>query len=140
MKITLPQKTILRLLTAFASTIMLLTPATALAQVNVADAVCGGASLNATAAARACPTADTTDTTLNNVIKTVINFLSVAVGLFAVIELIYGGFRYITSGGDSGKISGAKNHILYALIGLVIVAVSQVIVRVVLVKSINTIV
>ena len=117
-----------------------LVPAMASAQVNVADAVCGGASLNASATARVCPTSDTTDSTLNNVIKTVINLFSLLVGFISVVMIIFGGFKYITSGGDSGKITGAKNTILYALIGLVVVAVAQVIVRVVLVKSINTIV
>ena len=134
------KRTILRALSVLIAAFAIMAPISVSAQVNVADAVCGGTSLNASATARVCPTSDTTDTTLNNVIKTVINFLSVAVGLFAVIELIYGGFRYITSGGDSGKISGAKNHLIYALLGLVIVAVAQVIVRVVLVKSITTIV
>ena len=110
------------------------------APVNVADAVCGGASLNASATARVCPTSDTTDSTLNNVIKTVINLFSLLVGFISVVMIIFGGFKYITSGGDSGKITGAKNTILYALIGLVVVAVAQVIVRVVLVKSITTIV
>ena len=117
-----------------------LAPAAANAQVSVANAVCGGASLNASTNAQVCPTSDTTDTTLNNVIKTVINLFSLLVGFISVVMIIFGGFKYITSGGDGGKITSAKNTILYALIGLVIVAVAQVIVRVVLVKSITTIV
>jgi hypothetical protein len=51
--------------------------------------------------------------------------------------LIFGGFKYITSGGDAGKITGAKNTILYAIVGLVIVALSQVIINFVLDRAIN---
>lgn len=69
---------------------------------------------------------------IQNIIKTVINIFSLVVGAVSVIMVIVGGFKYITSGGDSGKVSGAKNTIVYALIGLVLVALSQVIVRFVL--------
>jgi hypothetical protein len=72
---------------------------------------------------------------LNTTIATVINILSVIVGVIAVIMIIIGGFRYITSGGDSTKVGAAKNTILYALIGLIIVAIAQVIVRFVLGKA-----
>ena len=110
------------------------------AQLNIADGVCGGASLNASASARVCPTSDTTDSTLNKAIKTIINLFSLVVGFVSVVMIIFGGFKYITSGGDSGKINSAKTTILYAIIGVLIVAVSQVIVRVVLVKATTNIV
>ncbi len=73
-------------------------------------------------------------TGLVGVVKTVVNILSIIVGIVAVIMIIVGGFRYITSGGSAESIQAAKNTILYALIGLVIVALSQVIVRFVLTK------
>lgn len=76
-----------------------------------------------------------TENTLNDTIATVINILSVIVGVIAVIMIIIGGFRYITSGGDSTKVTAAKNTILYALIGLIIVAIAQVIVKFVLGKA-----
>jgi hypothetical protein len=72
---------------------------------------------------------------LNNVITNVVNVLSLIVGIIAVIMIVIGGFRYITSGGDSGNVSGAKNTILYAIVGLVIVALAQFIVRFVLSQS-----
>ena len=34
--------------------------------------------------------------------------------------LIIGGIRYVVSGGDSKKVTDAKNTILYAIIGLII--------------------
>lgn len=69
---------------------------------------------------------------LSSVVASVINLLSVVVGIAAVIMIIFAGLRYITSGGDATKVSSAKDTILYAVIGLIIVALSQVIVRFVL--------
>lgn len=77
-------------------------------------------------------------TGINNIIKTVINIFSLIVGVVAVIMIIVGGFRYITSGGDSSNVSSAKNTIIYAIIGLVIVALAQFIVQFVLNKVTNS--
>jgi len=71
-------------------------------------------------------------TSIDNTIKSIVNLLSVAVGVIAVIMIIVGGFRYITSGGKQDSVASAKNTILYAVIGLVVVALAQVIVRFVL--------
>ena len=68
-------------------------------------------------------------TEVDNIIQTAIDIISIAVGIVAVIMIIIGGFRYVTSNGDSGAVTGAKNTILYAVVGLVVVAVAQIIVR-----------
>ena len=54
------------------------------------------------------------------VFKQVTNTILYIVGIIAVIMLIIGGIRYVVSGGDSKKVTDAKNTILYAIIGLVI--------------------
>ncbi|MCA1807365.1 MAG: pilin [Actinobacteria bacterium] len=69
---------------------------------------------------------------VQGIITTTINIFSLVVGVISVIMIIIGGLKYITSGGDSGNVTGAKNTILYAVIGLVVVALAQVIVRFVL--------
>jgi hypothetical protein len=69
---------------------------------------------------------------LNNLIRTIINLLSIVVGVVAVIMIIIGGLRYITSGGSDTGVTSAKNTILYAVIGLIIVALAQLLVRFVL--------
>ena len=74
-------------------------------------------------------------TRLENTISRIINVLSVIVGIVAVVMIIIGGFKYITSGGDSGSITSAKHTIVYAIVGLIIVALAQVIVRFVLSKA-----
>lgn len=69
------------------------------------------------------------DQTLYSVLGRIINIFSIVVGSVSVIMIIIGGFRYIISGGDSSGVSGAKNTILYAVVGLVIVLFAQVLVR-----------
>lgn len=54
------------------------------------------------------------------------------VGAISVVMLIWGGLRYILSGGDSKKITDAKNTILYAIIGLIIAWLSYAIIHFVL--------
>jgi uncharacterized membrane protein len=75
---------------------------------------------------------------LDNVVKTLINLFSVVVGIVAVIMIMIAGFRYVTSGGDSSKVSGAKNALIYAIVGLVVVALAQFIVQFVLQKVSHT--
>ncbi len=73
--------------------------------------------------------------TLQGIAKKVINIFSIIVGIVAVIMIIVGGFRYVTSGGASDKVGGAKNTLIYAIIGLIIVALAQAIVLFVLNQS-----
>ena len=54
------------------------------------------------------------------VFSQVTNTLLSGIVIIAIIMLVFGGFRYIVSGGDSKKVTDAKNTILYAIIGLVI--------------------
>lgn len=62
----------------------------------------------------------------------VVNIISLIAGIMAVIMIMVSGFRYITSGGDSNKVSAAKHALIYALIGLAIVGLSQILIRLVL--------
>ena len=59
----------------------------------------------------------------------VTNTILYAVGIISVVMLIWGGIRYITSGGDSKKVTDAKNTILYAIIGLIVAILSFAIVN-----------
>ncbi|MDB5182067.1 MAG: hypothetical protein JWP13_830 [Candidatus Saccharibacteria bacterium] len=62
---------------------------------------------------------------IDRIIKVALNILSWVAGIAAVIMIVIAGLRYITSGGDSSSIAGAKNALIYALVGVVVVAVSQ---------------
>ena len=66
---------------------------------------------------------------LQGIIRVALNLLSAVAGIGAVVMLIIAGIRYATSGGDSSGVSGAKNTIIYAVVGIVIVALAQAIVQ-----------
>ena len=68
----------------------------------------------------------------NGVFSRITNNVLLIVGLISVIMLVYGGLRYILSGGDSKKVTDAKNTILYAIIGLIISMLAYAIVHFVL--------
>jgi len=68
------------------------------------------------------------------IMKNVINILLTVVGIVAVIMIIVGGIKYITSAGDSSGVSSAKNTILYAVVGLVVALMAFAIVNYVLLK------
>lgn len=64
----------------------------------------------------------------DSVFESIINILSFVVGAVAVIMLIIGGFRYVISNGDANAVGSAKNTILYAIIGLIVVFAARSIV------------
>jgi len=53
-------------------------------------------------------------------LRTIINTFLYLLGAIAVVMLIYGGFKYVTSAGDSSAVSSAKSTILYAVVGIVV--------------------
>lgn len=65
------------------------------------------------------------DGVFNNLTNTVLY----AVGIISVIMLIYGGLRYVLSGGDASKVTAAKNTIIYAIIGLIIAILAYAIIN-----------
>jgi hypothetical protein len=54
------------------------------------------------------------------IFQIIANILLFLVGAISVIMLIIGGVRYVVSGGDQNQVTGAKNTIMYAIIGIVI--------------------
>ncbi len=62
-------------------------------------------------------------------VRRVVNMFLMVVALIAVIMLIIGGFRYIISQGESDQAEQAKNTILYAVIGLIVIGLSAAIVN-----------
>jgi hypothetical protein len=103
---------------------------------DIQNKICDGASTLQIGGNGTCQS-NTGDATgkVNSMITTVVNIFSAIVGIIAVIMIVYGGLRYITSGGESGKVTAAKNTIIYAIIGLIVVALAQFIVKFVLDKA-----
>lgn len=69
---------------------------------------------------------------LGPTIGALISFVFVIAGLIALVFLIWGGIKWLTSGGDEKAVEGARSHIIAAIIGLVIIFLSYLIVNVVL--------
>ncbi|KKT40515.1 hypothetical protein A3K29_00980 [Candidatus Collierbacteria bacterium RIFOXYB2_FULL_46_14] len=71
-------------------------------------------------------TSQTTD-----IISALIRFIVVVGGVFALWQLLSGGFQFISSGGDKGKLAEAQNKITMSLVGLVIIAASFIIIAII---------
>ncbi|MBR6134253.1 hypothetical protein IKQ38_02110 [Candidatus Saccharibacteria bacterium] len=66
---------------------------------------------------------------VDGVFTKITNTVLYAVGIISVVMLIIGGIRYVISGGDSKKVTDAKNTIMYAIIGLIIAILAYAIVN-----------
>ncbi len=63
------------------------------------------------------------------VFKTITNVLLFVIGAVSVIMLVIGGIRYTVSAGDSSAVTGAKNTILYAIVGIVVALLAYAVVN-----------
>lgn len=84
-----------------------------------------------------CAGFENTDSGLNKnnlttTINTIINVIIGVVGFVAVVMMIVGGISFITSQGDSAKVTKARNTILYGVVGLVVALLAFAIVNFVL--------
>lgn len=70
----------------------------------------------------------------NGILLKVTRLIAIVAGMAAVILLIVGGIKFVTSSGDSNGVSSAKHTILYALIGLVIIILAQSIITLIISK------
>lgn len=59
-----------------------------------------------------------------------ITLLFVLAILAALFYLVWGGFKWLTSGGDKGGVQQAREHIIAAIIGLVIIFLSYFILNI----------
>jgi hypothetical protein len=77
-----------------------------------------------TGAASVCGNAN-----ISNIFNFVANALIFVIGAVAVIMIILGGLRYVTSNGDAKATASAKDTILYAVVGLVVAIAAYAIVN-----------
>lgn len=69
-------------------------------------------------------------TPLSTIISNLLGIIMVLGGLAVLGLLVWGALEWITSGGDKEKLTSARERIINALIGLVILSIAFVIVRV----------
>lgn len=68
------------------------------------------------------------NTDLKAAVLRTLSLVLALLGLVAVIMVVWGGFTWLTSGGDEGKVESAKKIISAAVIGLIVVLLSWAIV------------
>lgn len=73
-----------------------------------------------------------TQVDLNTWVINIVNALIGIIAIASVIMLIVGGFRYVFSSGNEKNVTGAKDTILYSIIGLVVAILAFAIVNFVL--------
>lgn len=76
----------------------------------------------------ACTASNEDPITGNGIIITIANVIAWAAGAIAVVMIIFAGFRFVKSGGDPAKVTVARETIIYALIGLVVIVTARLIV------------
>jgi cytochrome bd-type quinol oxidase subunit 2 len=129
-----------QIITSFAALAMLVLPSLAVTPafaVDISNNLCSGTNVDISGGtATGCDPNDAGNSdSLNTLLTNAVNIFSAIVGVIAVIMIIVGGLRYITSGGDQNKVASAKNTLMYAIIGLIVVALAQLIVHFVLQKA-----
>lgn len=106
------------------------------AHAAVLDEACKGAA----AASAVCKDKNQTTnpvTGANGILIKTGRIVAIIAAIIAVFVMMAGGVTYITAGGDSGKITTAKNMIIYAAVGLVIIGISGAIITLI-VNTIQT--
>lgn len=109
---------------------VLMFPAVVTAAVDPFQDICS----NGGGGSTACASRSTTNPLVgpNGVIVRITSILAIVAGIIAVIFIVWAGIKYVTSNGDSAKISSAKSTIIYALIGLVVAALARPLINFVL--------
>lgn len=111
------------LLALVATMLVILLPVSARATDLFSDACTGDAATHAAACLEKRNTNPAAGP--NGVLLQVVHIIAIIAGAAAVIVIIIGAIKFVTSSGDSGSVSSAKQTILYALVGLVVIVVGQ---------------
>jgi hypothetical protein len=73
--------------------------------------------------------ADNSITGPNGIIAKATNVLTFVIGIAAFIVIIIAGFQFVLGVGDPARISNARNTLVYALAGILVAVMAQVIVK-----------
>lgn len=75
---------------------------------------------------------------LRQAITTLLNFALFFLGVIATAFIIFAGFLYVTARGDDGQVEKAKNIMLYAAIGIIVILISFALVNTLLQAGFGT--
>ena len=82
-----------------------------------------------------CPTGSfepLCDLNFANVIPSLISTIFIIAIVIALFYLIWGGLKWLTSGGDKAAVQAAREHIVAAIVGLVLIFLAYFILNIVL--------
>jgi hypothetical protein len=107
----------------FAGVLGLAVPTSVMAQSNevITGELCRGPNvLDPTAC-----NVSTAQSALGRILSVIVQTLVFIVGGISMIMIVIGGLRYVTSAGDPNTTKGAKDTVLYAVIGIVVAVLAQ---------------
>jgi hypothetical protein len=93
------------------------------------NTVCNDSNLSAGSAGSSAFCKDkSTNSPVRVVLHDAINIITAIAGFVAVIMIVVSGLQMVSSNGNPEKISTARNTIIYACIGLVVIALARIII------------
>ena len=87
------------------------------------------ASAQVTSGINAATTGEMRGKSVDNTVGSIVNVLLWVVGILSVTMIVWSGFKYITSAGDTSKLASAKSTLIYAVVGLIIAIMAYAIVN-----------
>lgn len=110
----------------FITACLLLAPLASATDVLPGSDICGQAASSAVCTDKG--SAEAQQHPITDLIHTITEIIAVVAGIVAVIMIIVSGLRFILSSGESQQVAGARNNLLYAIIGLVVIALASTII------------
>jgi hypothetical protein len=108
-----------------------LSPAPAFAATNLFGDACASKAAKESAVCQKEQT-ESPLTGSNGLIIKITRIIAFVAGAAAVVIIILSGLQYINSGGDATKATQARNGIIYALVGLIVIISAQYIISLVI--------
>ena len=96
------------------------------------------ASAQVSSGINAATTSEMQGKSVNNTVGSIVNVLLWVVGILSVTMIVWSGFKYITSAGDTSKLASAKSTLIYAVVGLIIAILAYAIVTFVRTQVVST--
>ena len=122
------------LIATFALVLGVFSPVPALAGTNVFNDACNKPGTQNSAICKDKGTTTNPLTGSNGLIVKVTKIIATVAGAAAVLIIIISGLRYVLSNGDTAQATNARNSILYALVGLIVIIIAASIISLVMSK------
>lgn len=74
----------------------------------------------------------------NSLVKGIYNFIQAIVGTVAVVMLVVSGFNLVANASNEERLSEAKKQIIYAVLGLILIGISELLVKDIIFKDAGT--